>query len=281
MLRPLWADANQLIINGDTAEVHHPSYWADAAREVLALHDLTEADGVELTLISGNHDAFLTDQRHLHLAHGRVFVTHGDVLHPAVAPWSIRADHMRKAHAAAMAEYRDDHDRHSLEVRLRASQVASHAEWTDLNEQASHAGAWQTLARPWAVAHVLWYWRQIPNIAAQFVRDHAPEAHFLLLGHTHRPGVWHRGDRTIINTGCFGFPGRPYGVVIESGVLRVLRIKRVHDSWRFADRPTAEFEIPAHTHTSASHDDGAHMPLLHPSARKTRPGSSRPSASAM
>ena len=87
-LRPLWAGASNLIINGDVAEVHHPEHWADAATQLLQLLDLCEKDGVALTLLSGNHDPFIGEVRHLHLANHQVFVTHGDALHPAIAPWS-------------------------------------------------------------------------------------------------------------------------------------------------------------------------------------------------
>lgn len=85
-LAPLWRGADSLVINGDVAEVHDPRHRVKAAGQVLELHDLCERDGVDLTLLSGNHDPYISDTRHLKLANGAVFVTHGDALHPSIAP---------------------------------------------------------------------------------------------------------------------------------------------------------------------------------------------------
>ena len=137
-LRPLWDGASHLIVNGDAAEIHHPRHWPRAAREMLSLFDLCEADGVELTLLSGNHDPYITDLRHLHLADGLVFVTHGDVLHPAIAPWSPAAARMRQAHEAALAAMPPE-ARGELEARLSISQHASFTEWEELAIKSSGA----------------------------------------------------------------------------------------------------------------------------------------------
>ena len=67
-LRPLWQGASHLIVNGDVAEIHHPRHWGEAARETMHLLDLCEEDSVALTLLSGNHDPFISEVRHLHLA---------------------------------------------------------------------------------------------------------------------------------------------------------------------------------------------------------------------
>ena len=242
-LRPLWKGAAQLIVNGDAAEVHHPRWWADAAREVLALHDLTERDDCALTLLSGNHDALLTDTRHLLLCDDQILVTHGDVLHPAVAPWSIRARTMKRVHELVLARAAIDDDRDALAARLTAAQYASHAEWNDLSEQAAHATVLEMLKRPWSLAQVLHYWLRFPRMAAEFADQLVPRASFIIMGHTHHPGLWKRGSRTIINTGCFGFPGRPYGIIIEGNSLHFQRIAWREDAWHFAPAPRASFQL--------------------------------------
>ncbi len=132
-LRPLWQDAAHLIVNGDAAEVHHPSHWSQAARETIRLFDLCEEDGVELTILSGNHDPYISDLKHLHVADDAVFITHGDVLHPAVAPWSPASGRIREAHEKALAALTPE-DRHDLASRLSACQHASYAEWQNVKE---------------------------------------------------------------------------------------------------------------------------------------------------
>jgi UDP-2,3-diacylglucosamine pyrophosphatase LpxH len=247
-LRPLWQGAARLVVNGDTAEVHHPGHRRRAAEEVLALYDLTERDGVELTLLSGNHDPFLSDFRHLHLAGGRIFVTHGDVMHPAIAPWSPASARIRAAHERAIAALEPE-DRELLEARLTASQHAGFAEWQDaevLEREAAHSSLLGMLIRPWAIAQVLMYWRAFPRIAAGFVERHAPEARFAVHGHTHRAGIWTVNERVIINTGHFGFPGPAMAVLVDGDErLSAVRIDHKRGEYRLRDEPRAVWELDA------------------------------------
>jgi predicted phosphodiesterase len=243
-LRPLWQGCSRLIINGDVAEVHHPTHWSVAARQVLRLHDLCEADDVELTLLSGNHDPYLTDIRHLELVGGSIFITHGDVLHPAVAPWSPRAGIMRDAHERAIAAIPVD-ERDHLDSRLKVSQFASHVEWSDMAHEAAKSSVPQMLLRPWCVPQVLLYWWRFPRLAAGFLHDHAPHARIGVFGHTHRAGIWSIDDRIIINTGAYGFPGRPWAVMIDDDrEARVLKIECDDSTYRFADAPIRVLALP-------------------------------------
>lgn len=256
-LRPLWQGSTNLIINGDVAEVHHPTHWGQAARQVLQLYDLCEADGVELTLLSGNHDPYLTDVRHLNLADGLIFVTHGDVLHPAIAPWSPRAGIMRDAHERAI-EAIPLEERDHLDSRLKVSQFASHVEWSDMAHEAAKSSLPQMLMRPWSVPQVFWYWWRFPGLAAKFMRDHAPQARVGIFGHTHRPGIWTLNDRVIINTGAFGFPGKPRGVVIDNH--RDVRVQAIEwdqtcKAYVFAAKSLHQMRLPvAETAADRKHE---------------------------
>ncbi|UCD76777.1 MAG: metallophosphoesterase family protein [Phycisphaerales bacterium] len=243
-LRPLWKGAAHMILNGDIAEVHNRKHWSVAARQTLHLLDLCETDDVGMTLLSGNHDPFISDIRHLSLHGGRVFVTHGDVLHPAVAPWSPAAGRIRQAHAQAISALAPEKRTH-LESILSASQFASHTEWGELEKEASHSTIPGMFLRPWAIAQVLHYWWIFPRLAARFAAQHAPRARFVILGHTHHPGIWRIGDRTIINTGSFGFPGKPTAVIIDESSLSVLRILRKGNEYRFHPKPIARYDLPA------------------------------------
>lgn len=269
-LAPLWRGMSHLILNGDIAEVHHPRHRAAAAREMMSLLDRCERDDVHVTLLSGNHDPFISDHRHLEICGGDVFITHGDVVHPAVAPWSISAGRMRRVHAEAIQKLR--HESSSLlDARLTASQWASHAEWDSLEKQARLSALRGMLMRPWSVVEVLRYWRAFPRLVDAFAAEFAPKAKFIITGHTHHAGIWSRAERTIINTGCFGFPSRPHGVVIEGDRLSLHRIERTADGYALADSPLASFAV-----TPVAPDA-----LQLPSAVNTRPEGARPSAVAM
>ncbi len=244
MLRPLWQGASAVVINGDVAEVHDPRYRVAAAKQVLELHDLCERDGVELTLLSGNHDPYISDTRHLLLANGEVFVTHGDALHPAIAPWSPSAARVRQAHDRAMASLNPE-DRGTLAARLSATQHSAHEHWVEFEKALQHSALRQLITRPWMVFEIFWYWHCIPGLAQKFAQEHAPDARFFIFGHTHRQGIWHRGGVTLINTGSFGFPGSPRAVVIQAGQLSVYRIRRHGEVFRLDDRACAEFTLNA------------------------------------
>lgn len=272
-LRPIWKGASRLIVNGDVAEVHDPKHQAIAALETLKLSDLCETDEVELTLLSGNHDPGITDLRHLTLANDAVFVTHGDALHPAITPWSPGHDRIQSANEAAMAHI-DPDDRESLESRLRASQHACYSEWKDLDrlaDEARHTSPLGMLFRPHAIIQVLRYWRSFPQMAARFGAIYAPRARFILMGHTHRAGIWDIDDRIIINTGAYGFPGRPRAVVIEDGKLQVHDVVRKGRTYRLADNAVATYDVTplpesAETGTPAEATDAETTPESTPIA---------------
>ena len=87
-LEPLLEGVDGVLVNGDVAEIQMHDARAAAARAVAELQALCDRHQVQLHLIAGNHDAFVAEERHALLAGGAVHVTHGDVLHPAVAPWA-------------------------------------------------------------------------------------------------------------------------------------------------------------------------------------------------
>ena len=282
LLRPLLEDRAHLILNGDVAEVHHPIHRAEAARQTLALLDMCEAMEVSVTLISGNHDPFLSDRRHLLLASGRVLVTHGDVLHPAIAPWSPAAGRMRITHDEALRQFTSD-SRDALEARLRATQHAAYAEWSTLealSKEASESTLASMLRSPRLILQVLRYWRRFPALAAKFAEEYRPDAQIIVVGHTHRAGVWHVGPRTVLNTGSFGFPGRPHAVVLDGSCASLHAIHRTRSGYRLRSTPRFACAVPgaaapAHAEPEAHAHTGARSALM--SAAASAPTEGLPS----
>jgi len=277
-IRPLWQGMTHLIVNGDCAEMHHPRHRERAAEEVLRLHDLCREDGVTLLLLSGNHDPHISGVRHLHLANGRVFVTHGDAIHRAVAPWSPAAGAMRAAREAALADVAAP-TRNRLESILDATRHAALAELALLERESSHSSLRAMLMRPWTIAQVAWYWHVFPRLAGEFAHEHAPRAGVFLFGHTHHRGVWRVDGRTIVNTGSFGFPGKPYVAVVEGDAVRI------HDApWR-EDRYergalVESLPLPSVDCPPSAASPAAATGTAQPPAASTRLGSVRPSAAA-
>lgn len=241
-LRPLWQGFDRLIINGDAAELQQPECRAAGAKAIDQLHGAVERDGIELVLISGNHDAYLSDTRYLRLLGGRVLLTHGDVLHKSIVPWSRHAKVLAQQHDEAMnhataAQHRCIDFRHDL------SQHLAYRERMGISADGRDRGLCSlrnALLHPIKVAKVLAYWRSVPTLVHQFVEQCDPGAEMIVLGHTHRQGIWHRHGRVILNCGSFDLPGRPRAVVVEGYTVSMYKI-----GWSgagFALRESALFE---------------------------------------
>ncbi len=227
-LRPLWQGARRLVVAGDLAELQMEPARVEAAREVDELRELCERDGVELVVLSGNHDAFVSDRRHLLMMGGRVLVTHGDVLHPAIAPWARGAGTMKQRTLEALERYRQpDEPPGSLDLprRLEVAQNVANLQFAESEGKGGH-GVAELLLRPDRVAAMAWYWKTQPELAASLLEAAAPSASVIVFGHSHRPGVWRRRGRVVINTGSFVLPFRPRVVRIDGDTLRVRRVRR-------------------------------------------------------
>jgi len=262
-LRPLWQDADELIFNGDLAELSDPKWRVHAARQVMRLQDLCEEDGVRLTMLSGNHDPLLTDRRFLRLCHGEVFLTHGDMLHPAISPWTSHARQLRDLHDDALKQL-ELVDRAQLDQQAMAAAHASNLKWDHLAEHRppERGFVMNKLDHARKVAKVLWFWHQLPKLAAQFAQRYAPDARFFIFGHIHRAGIWHFGHQTIINTGSYHCPRNPHAVVIQDQTLAVHRVRfDVTNGHTLIEKPrfTAElnYEQQVPPDEQATHDEAA------------------------
>jgi predicted phosphodiesterase len=238
MLRPLWAGCDRVVVNGDAAELQLNTCRVAAAEAVLELQRLCDDDGVELVLLSGNHDAFISDRRHLLLDAGRVLITHGDAIHPAVSPWS----HGGAERARLTAEASDRmpiQDRADLTHRLDLARHVGHSEFLRPDTLKANGSSKHLLLRPWRLAAVAWAWLRTPRWTADLVHRFAPDAEVAVIGHTHRQGQWRvetpDGPKTIINTGAFAWPAKPWAVLHRPGHLRVHHIKRAGEMCELGD----------------------------------------------
>ncbi len=263
-LRPLWQDADELIINGDAAELADPVQRGAAARAILNLQDLTEADGVRLTLLAGNHDPLINDRRFLRLSQGSILLTHGDLLHPAISPWTEHAHDLRRLQADALAALRRHDpaaDPNSPAARAAIAAHAASVEWDHRLTRphtARPTGTRRVITLAHKCARVAWYWHQLPKLAKAFARLHSPQSQFFIFGHIHRAGMWtdtqppapgvaaHR--RVLINTGSYHYPRNPRAVVVTDTRLAVHKVKTITTDQgpehHLKPRPLATFALP-------------------------------------
>jgi predicted phosphodiesterase len=258
-----------LVLNGDTAELHHASYQIAAEEEWARLQEIAADRSIRLVPLSGNHDPMLSRERMLLFGDGRVLVTHGDAFHPAVAPWSESAKAMRAAWERTM-HATPESERSSADAVFQAAREAAVAEWLHNGQGASQSTIARLALRPWAFLRIVGYWLSFPRLADEFAEAHAPHATIVVTGHSHRPGRWRVGPRTILNTGSFSFPGRPHAVVLEGDAVALHPIavveRRGHRRFSLVQRPVATLSVPSATATPA---------------RPSRDAGGRPSAAAI
>ena len=246
-LAPLADGAAALVFNGDTFDsrpAKEPRITEDLRREVLGF---SGSAGVPVSFITGNHDPDFSQSHSMEFADGRIFVTHGDVLFDNIVPWSQDAGVMRTRVIAALAALPDEGARR-LEERLAVFRSVSasipqrhQAEKNPVLFALRLAG--DTVWPPGRFLTILKAWREAPDRAAALARGHRPKARFVVIGHTHKPGVWRTAPGVVvINTGSFS---RPFGSVAADISEEGIRVRRVEARrGEFLPGPTlAEFPL--------------------------------------
>jgi UDP-2,3-diacylglucosamine pyrophosphatase LpxH len=239
----LIATHRRVIVNGDVAELHHGEFRSAAEEELARFRELCARSETRLDLVAGNHDPFVSNIRSLTLCEGSVYLTHGDAFHPAIAPWSPYAAAMESAFRKALAESAGD--RESEVARLAAAREAAVAEWQALGDGAHISTIASMAVRPHRALAAIRYWRRYPNMARDWASRFAPHADTLVVGHSHRPFVTELDGVRIVNTGAYGFPGRPLAVVIDGRDVAVHRIEMDERLFRLREQPLARWTTGA------------------------------------
>lgn len=230
VLLPLFEGTGTLVLNGDTFDQRHRVQGEASVHPVEIFEALAERAGTDLVVISGNHDPDSSTVYHLDLMDGQILVTHGDVLYPEIAPWSHFAAQFREMIRKELDEL-ENPGGHSLEHLLATNKSVARQILTQPHFYfPTNEGFFRHLLRylwpPSRILRILGSWRRLPVSAANLAVDHRPEARYVIVGHTHYPGIWSRKGRRIINTGSFlPLLGRRL-VDIHEDHLEVRKIRR-------------------------------------------------------
>ena len=274
-LEPVIAETDELVLNGDVAELHLPHHRDAAARGVESLRRRAERLGVGITFLAGNHDPLIGPRRHLELAGGAVFATHGDAVHPSLAPWSPSAASLQETYLRRLESF-PPQERTRLESVLSASRDAASREWERTALARGSGRPWRLLARPLALLRISLFWREYPGLVADFALRHAPASRFVLVGHSHRPGAWRIGGRVVLNTGAFRVPHQPHAVRLDDGSIALVRLIREGRRYRLgAASPDRHWPLPAPERIAARTFDGGTRPSTAPIAEEAAATDSR------
>jgi predicted phosphodiesterase len=206
-LEPLFDGADHVVFNGDSVEARFLDLDPRTAQHKAEFDAFAAAHRGRVTLVTGNHDPAITDRHHLDLAEGAVFVTHGDTMFADMAPWGWEAKYFRAEQARLMAAI-PAHARGTWETRVRVCKEATMA-IRDLSPRfpgpSSHP--WRRRLRFLVairrVDKIVESWWRMPGAAAALAERFRPQARVIIVGHTHKPGLWRRRGRIVLNTGAF------------------------------------------------------------------------------
>ena len=228
-LDPLLEGIDQLILNGDTFDTRpssHPQQTDRIYAETLAYFSRCVPAVIHIT---GNHDPDISAHHLIDLVGDHVFVTHGDIIFEDVVPWGRDAEYFTARINRDLAAL-DEKSRHDLDSRLKIYRGAclnlpqGHQAEPNPLKYALHVAA-DNLWPPQRSLRILRAWQETPKRAAAIAAMHRPNARFMLIGHTHRPGVWTTDSGlTVINTGSFSRPFGAFAVDINTTQLSVRRI---------------------------------------------------------
>lgn len=235
-LFPALEGARSVVLNGDSSELINNSRKVVATQKLNRLLDRCRELGIACVQLTGNHDPFVTEFHHLDLLDGKVFITHGDALHPDVAPWSREAVDLR-AERLRIEATEDPPDATTLEGRLLLAKrcalvvgtedpYGEHQKWARLNMTSLFA------LEPWRALRAIHYWSNVFQYASAMRAQFRPNSQLMLIGHSHRPAVWRMPDWTLVNTGSFQPMSSPRMVKLQPDRATVHRLKKSEGAFR-------------------------------------------------
>lgn len=226
-LAPLLENVRSVVFNGDTCELANLDRKARARELLHDVHDLCQQRGVRPYFLTGNHDPFISNLHHLDLFGGRVFITHGDALHPAIAPWSRESKAILAERHRLLAGRSEP--RTLAQVLLLSKQASLVAALYD--HGAKEQGLWGRLElvsrfarKPKRILITLMYWANVAHYSHALQQRFRPEAKLMLIGHTHRPGVWKNRDYMLVNTGSYQPLSHSLAVYLDDSQAVVRRV---------------------------------------------------------
>ncbi|MCK5113521.1 MAG: metallophosphoesterase family protein [Phycisphaerae bacterium] len=231
-LRGLWADAKTVIFNGDSISWKIARHHDQCEKIRDEITDYFRSHGLETVFIAGNSDQEVCSRDYQFIRDEKILVLHGHAIFKSVSPWNYHAAKIKQLRHEFL-ESIPQTSRNTLDVATQSARTATVEIQRQCMNNRCKTGLssyiflkrhnFRTLMR---ISKILKSWKTAPKLGADFMERYAPQAKFLIMGHTHRSGVWKIGERIIINTGSIKKPRTALYIRIENDVLKVFRIRR-------------------------------------------------------
>lgn len=237
MLVPLLGPARTLVVNGDSGELLTLCRRETARARIRRLHEICADKGIDLLFVTGNHDPFISSLHYLDLFGGKVFLTHGDALHPMIAPWSREGPIMGRERRRLTRGAREPDTLDEVMLLTKRISLVASVYMPDIRR--GFLARVEMLGRfalkPWRIVHTLDYWGNVAHYSHALRARFRPDARLMLIGHTHRAGVWQTRDFTLVNTGSYQPLSRPLIVHLDERRAAVYRVRLTGDRYKLGE----------------------------------------------
>lgn len=229
-LLPLFANCGRVILNGDTVETCSSALAESSLARADELFARMRESGLEPVVMPGNHDPDREGPSLLELDDGELVITHGDICFRYGSPWSPWVRRVKGKLDAAEAEAGGYANARTVEARAALAKAYARAFRPRPRKFTGFLGKLETISHaawpPTTPLAILDIWKNGPDRVAAWMEEFTPRARVLIMGHTHRAGMWQRRGRRVINTGAFHPFSRPHFMEWEPGRLRLVEIER-------------------------------------------------------
>lgn len=230
MIFPVIEGVTEVWFNGDTVETCSRVL---AAPSLAALGEMTgylDGKGIRWTTLPGNHDPDRGGPALRSLANGEIVVTHGDMCFRYGSPWSPWVPRIKDKLARAEAALGGFDNAADVAARAKLAQAYAHAFEPRPRRFTGALGKLETILHaawpPTTPLAILNVWINGPDMVAKWMEQFTPAAKILIMGHTHRPGIWFRRGKWIINTGAYHPFATPRIVDYSPGKIEIRPVVR-------------------------------------------------------
>lgn len=219
MLESLLTGIDELILAGDVWQSRAQGKELARARDLLdRLVKMVSERGVALRLLHGNHDPE-EGEGVAFLAGKQVLVTHGDAVYEDATPWAREIHRYRDEVAEIVERYRDQSDQAEA-CAERAREIAMTIKPVPMPRLPPPLNYFVTaLWPPSRAIEMTRVWLTMGEEGVRFLERSGEGASVLVCGHFHRPGIWEKAGKVMVNTGAFMKGCRPWAVDLEEGVM--------------------------------------------------------------
>lgn len=202
-LRPILEGAGTVIFNGDTWHECLEEQYPKSKKLLEDLKALCDQLDVIPVFLPGNHDKSINSTHYLELYEGRITIFHGDLIYPAVSPWSLyylkqkkEVDLLIHENLKPDATLQNRFDL-SLKVITQMIKIAP-----AFKTQSTYDFFLNLIWPPQRLWTLLRIRRQSRKAMQSFSKRYFPRAQTIVYGHFHHACHYKRNDVDYINTGA-------------------------------------------------------------------------------